>query len=153
MAALDLGCGEGRVSILLAEKGFSVDAVDRNQDSLDVLRGHIRGLQINNIKVYEVDIKKFKFQRNKYDLAVSLNLFHLLSDPDKFWLAQKVYCSMKPGPFAAILVKGTKINILKIFSKFDIPCQISFEADGVEYLYIELGKPPLMVRLRRIFGK
>jgi tellurite methyltransferase len=32
--ALDVGCGGGRNSILLAENGFTVDAVDRNKIAL-----------------------------------------------------------------------------------------------------------------------
>jgi len=32
--ALDIGCGGGRNSILLAENGFTVDAIDRNITAL-----------------------------------------------------------------------------------------------------------------------
>ena len=36
--ALDLGCGQGRNSLFLAQNGFDVTAVDQNELSLEILQ-------------------------------------------------------------------------------------------------------------------
>src|SRR5262245_48982446 len=56
-AVLDLGCGPGRHSAVLARKGFSVTAVDRSAFLLEKAREHAAGLPIEFV---QADMRAFR---------------------------------------------------------------------------------------------
>ena len=64
---LDLGCGSGRHSIYLNQKGFHVDGVDLSKKSLKQAEEH----QNEKLKFYLKDMRDFCFQ-NKYDIIINL---------------------------------------------------------------------------------
>jgi SAM-dependent methyltransferase len=62
--ALDIACGMGRNSKLLASRGFEVLAIDISPLALDSLKG------IENITTKEVDLDTYKLEEDSYDLIV-----------------------------------------------------------------------------------
>ncbi len=66
--ALDIAAGLGRNSKFLAEKGFTVDAVELS----DVAVKRLKTLH-KNINVIHEDLDFFNIQKNKYDLIVNIN--------------------------------------------------------------------------------
>ncbi len=62
--ALDIACGMGRNSRLLAKMGFMVEAIDISPLALNSLKG------IENIKTKEVDLDTYKLKEDFYDLIV-----------------------------------------------------------------------------------
>ncbi|RIY36196.1 SAM-dependent methyltransferase TehB [Psittacicella gerlachiana] len=66
---LDLGCGGGRNSVYLALNGFTIDAVDRNQESLEFLK-RITKQENFPITIKEYDINSASINSN-YDFIVS----------------------------------------------------------------------------------
>ncbi len=62
--ALDIACGMGRNSKLLANRGFEVLAIDISPLALDSLK------DIDNITTKEVDLDNYKLEENSYDLIV-----------------------------------------------------------------------------------
>ena len=67
---LDLGCGQGRNTLYLAEQGFDVTAYDLNQKMLQGLREIIEKEQLVNICVEERDLNKIEIE-GMYDLMIS----------------------------------------------------------------------------------
>ena len=65
--ALDRACGNGRNSLFLAEKGFSVDAVDIST----VATNHLAGRH-PKIKVICQDIDDWEIPQNRYELIVNI---------------------------------------------------------------------------------
>lgn len=65
--ALDLACGNGRNSIFLAQKGFSVDAVDIST----VATTHLAGRH-PKVNVICRDIDAWKIPPDRYDLIVNI---------------------------------------------------------------------------------
>ncbi len=67
---IDLACGTGRHSILFAERGFNVTAVDLSENLLSVARSTAEnlGLEINFVTA---DLRNFCIT-SKFDLAVNL---------------------------------------------------------------------------------
>ena len=65
--ALDIGAGNGRHSIFLAEQGFSVDAIDISDIGLAKFAGR-------HPKIHAVcaDLDTFEIPRNRYDLIVNI---------------------------------------------------------------------------------
>ena len=78
--ALDLGAGEGRNSLFLAEKGFDVTAVDISKEAIRKLERLALdcGVEING---FVGDIKDNDFREN-YDVILSIATLHFLGEED-----------------------------------------------------------------------
>lgn len=92
--ALDLGCGSGRHSLFLTQKGFLVDSVDSSQKVLERLKERIKVEMAPGITIINSDIEQFVADK-KYNLIIaasSLHFFQLKTIKDIFvkiknWLA------------------------------------------------------------------
>jgi cyclopropane fatty-acyl-phospholipid synthase-like methyltransferase len=78
---LDLACGAGRHSILFAQKGFKVTAVDLSENLLKVARHSAKEAKVN-INFVQTDIRHFCINK-KFDLLVSLFTSFGYFDNDK----------------------------------------------------------------------
>lgn len=67
---LDLGCGQGRNSLYLAEQGFDVTAYELNPRMLQTIRDIIEKEGITNITVEARDLNKIEIT-GEYDLMIS----------------------------------------------------------------------------------
>lgn len=75
---LDVGCGEGKNPIFLAENGFKdVDAFDLSQEGIDKL---LRIAYLKKVKVnaWVQDLTEYSFKKN-YDLIISYGTLHFVS--------------------------------------------------------------------------
>lgn len=69
--ALDVGCGSGRTSILLAKRGFKVDAFDIEPKVIDIAKELARKAQVDiNFSVVDFTQKADFYQREIYDLII-----------------------------------------------------------------------------------
>ena len=73
---LDLGCGDGRNALFLAEKGCSVTCVDFSEEALKRLHyfAELKGLAI---ETYQRDLCNYNFI-NDYDLIIAHGVLHFL---------------------------------------------------------------------------
>ncbi|GGZ90554.1 tellurite resistance methyltransferase TehB [Ignatzschineria ureiclastica] len=67
---LDLGCGQGRNSLYLAERGFELTSVDLNQMSIDGLIEIAAKEGLRNIQAQAYDINQAAISE-RYDLIIS----------------------------------------------------------------------------------
>lgn len=67
---LDLGCGQGRNSLYLAERGFELTSVDLNQMSIDGLMEIAAKEGLRNIQAQAYDINQAAISE-RYDLIIS----------------------------------------------------------------------------------
>ncbi|MDO4797766.1 MAG: class I SAM-dependent methyltransferase [Coriobacteriales bacterium] len=81
--ALDLGCGPGFFSILLADEGCAVSAVDMSAAMLERARANAAAAVPDaDIDFIQCDASRLPFADATFDLAVSRNLTWLLRDPE-----------------------------------------------------------------------
>lgn len=73
---LDLGCGKGRISLFLAEKGFNVYSVDHFQEALVFLQEKIRSKNMKNIKVFNCNFTDLCFEEHYFDAVISRSTLH-----------------------------------------------------------------------------
>ncbi len=76
---LELGCGTGNHALILAEKGYQVDAVDISIDMLEVSRKRLQNLPItvtSRVNFRHGDLQSVRTDK-KYDAVISL--FHVMS--------------------------------------------------------------------------
>lgn len=74
--ALDLGAGDGRNSLYLAQLGFLVTAVDVSEVGLDKLKRAARERKVEDkIETLEADVRKLSLPRKEFDLIVAETVF------------------------------------------------------------------------------
>jgi len=101
-AILDLGCGEGRNALFLAERGFDVTAVDISRHGITKLRSVAsdRGLAV---RAEVGDMRSWRFERD-FDLIISHGCLHLIERPAWQQLLQRVKNHTAPGGFNIVAV-------------------------------------------------
>lgn len=85
---LDLGIGQGRNSIPLAQLGYNVTGVDYSTNCLEICSKNCPELNL-----VHSDIREFHIEKNKYDLISSRCVLHFFHKNDTF----EVIKSIKDG--------------------------------------------------------
>ena len=81
--ALDLGCGPGFFSILLAEEGCRVDAVDLSSQMIDRAQANVKAAALQTrVSFHQCDAAHLPFGDESFDIVVSRNLTWLMRDPE-----------------------------------------------------------------------
>jgi len=80
--ALDVGAGEGRNSIFLAQNGFEVEAIDLIPEGLEKLKKLAKKLNLK-ISTKIIDVRKFKFLSNRYSLVISVAAIDFLKKSER----------------------------------------------------------------------
>jgi cyclopropane fatty-acyl-phospholipid synthase-like methyltransferase len=93
---LDLGCGNGRHSILLARKGYRVIGIDYSEGSLEIAREEV-GRQDLDIIFRQQDMRTLD-EVSSYDAVLMMDCaFGLFSDEENEDVFARVAKSLKPG--------------------------------------------------------
>lgn len=109
--ALDVGAGEGRNALFLAEKGFHVTAVDISQVAIDKLVRFAseRGIELETVVA---DILTYEITR-VYDAMISTVTLHFIPESETKTLIQRMKDSTQDGG----------VHVITAFSKRDIGAQ------------------------------
>jgi len=94
--ALDLGAGEGRYALYLANRGCTVAAIDRSNVGIKKMIEKSEELKLG-IQALAVDIADFKFAANYYDIVVAATILDHLPDKLRFETASRIKHALKPG--------------------------------------------------------
>lgn len=82
MRVLDAGCGDGVLSVMLAEKGAIVVGTDISEPNIDAAK-KIAVAQGLNIDFRVADIENLPFENNEFDIVVSSHVLEHIPDFDK----------------------------------------------------------------------
>jgi tellurite methyltransferase len=74
---LDVGCGEGRNAIFLAENGFDVDAFDISESGVEKAK-RIAASRNVRVNFWQQDLIQYNFEKN-YDIILSHGVLHLVT--------------------------------------------------------------------------
>jgi SAM-dependent methyltransferase len=106
---LDLCCGPGRHSIILARQGARVTAVDRSPFLLKKAKSRAE-LEKLDIEWVQEDMRSF-VRPDEFDLVISLfTSFGYFGDEENLTVLRNVFRSLAPGGFFIIDVMGKEIT-------------------------------------------
>ena len=122
---IDIGAGDGAISILAAKSGAEVVGFDIADKMIEL--GKTRIVDGNlNLRLYVDDAENFKEKESYFDKALCINVVHRLSNPEKC-LASTYNC-LKPGGKLVVFTMNNaspQFSLIKIYSKlrdfFNIP--------------------------------
>ncbi|MBU4683516.1 tellurite resistance methyltransferase TehB [Cedecea davisae] len=114
--ALDLGCGSGRNSLYLNQKGFDVTAWDKNPMSIANLNRIIETEGLSNIVTAEVNLNELTFD-GEYDFILSTVVMMFLERSTIPGLIANMQRCTKPGGYNLIVAA---------MDTEDFPCTVGF---------------------------
>lgn len=93
--AIDLGAGCGFQSIPLANRGFSVTAIDLDQKLLNELKANASNLDITTIQDDMINFEQYVDRKAELIICMTDTLLHLESKKKVSTLLQKIYVSLE----------------------------------------------------------
>ncbi len=137
--ALDLGCGEGRYSLFLAQKGYATLAIDRSRAGIEKLKKMAGTFQLP-ISAEVLDIENFVFEENQFDIIVGATVLDHLCRKLRHKTINGIKKSLKPE--GALYVNVFTVSDPGYRAKMDAaskikinPGNISDTAECMEYYF------------------
>ncbi len=140
-AVLDLGCGEGRHALFLAERGFEVTAVDISEHGIRKLhrQASTRGLPV---RAEIADMRSYHWDRD-FDLIISHGCLHLIDRTAWQLVLQRIGEHTYEGGYNVVVVFTDRLppppdlepfcvglfregELLAFYEKWDIQSQQSY---------------------------
>ena len=113
--ALDLGCGQGRNALFLAQQGFEVTAVDQNELALEILQSIVEQEDLEmTVGLYDINSAALT---QTYDLIVSTVVLMFLQADRIPAIIQNMQDQTNPGGYNLIVCA---------MDTEDYPCQVPF---------------------------
>jgi len=94
---IELGCGDGRLSLALAAQGAAVLAIDTGHAALAALLQVARERMLPGFSVLAAPIEDLTLPERSADLVVTCYALHRLRDADKARLITAAYGWLRPG--------------------------------------------------------
>ena len=115
---LDLGIGQGRNSIPLAELGFNVTGVDYSAKCLEICKN-----TCDKLNLVQCDIRNFNIEKDKYDLIQSRFVLQFLHKEDSYEIIKNIKSNIKINGIVYIYVfslNDPKYQKNSISSEFEL---------------------------------
>lgn len=115
---LDLGIGQGRNSIPLAELGFNITGVDYSTKCLEICKN-----TCNKLNLVKSDIRTFDIEKDKYDIILSGYVLHFLHKNDSYQIIENIKNNIKNNGIVYISVfslEDPRFNKPSTSSDFEI---------------------------------
>lgn len=113
--ALDLGCGQGRNALFLAQHGFEVTAVDQNELALEILQSIVEQEDLEmTVGLYDINSANLK---QSYDLIVSTVVLMFLQADRIPAIIRNMQDQTNPSGYNLIVCA---------MDTEDYPCQVPF---------------------------
>lgn len=82
---LEVGCGEGRYTGVLAYTGNNITAIDINEAQVNATRQRMDDLGFKNVQVQYADAQEYlKNNRGKFDIILALDVMEHMRNPQEF---------------------------------------------------------------------
>jgi len=89
--AVDLGCGNGRLTKKLSDRGFSVIGIDDSREMLDIAKDFYPELKFEKANALDFELEQ------KADVIFSNAVFHWIDEANQKRLAENLFSQLKSG--------------------------------------------------------
>lgn len=149
---LEIGCGAGSLTIPLAQRGFTVQAVDRVEEMLHLTRRAADEKKLGQrVRTARGDVHHLQFGANTFDLVIALGVIPWLPSSEKPLL--EMARVLKPGG-NLIVNADNRWRLNYILDPRRFPAFAAFRHTvGVVLERIHLRKPPASVARTRMHSR
>lgn len=97
--ALDLGCGEGRDTIMLLNRGFQVSALDASRVGIAKMLGRsdMTDEMRRRLKTFVQDIREWQWAERSFDLIIGTTILDHLNEDECAAVERGIIQTAKPG--------------------------------------------------------
>ena len=92
--ALDIGAGDGEISLWLATQGYEVDALELDQQRASHLQTLFTSFPIH---LHPVDVLEFSIPSKHYSLIIASAVLHFINPMHHLMLAERLVEGLTPG--------------------------------------------------------
>ncbi len=103
---LDMGCGDGALTYLVAREGYDVFGVDNSPEGIEIAKNKFREYGLNNNFLIE-NVENTRLKSDSFDIVYSSDVIEHLENPQK--IIMEAYRLLKKGGFF-ILTTPYKIS-------------------------------------------
>ncbi len=107
---LDLGCGRGRGSSVLADYAEKVVAIDISADTIS--ENKRRYVNKGNLVFKEMNAEKLELEDNNFDVVISFEVIEHVDNPDIF--LREIKRVLKSSGFAFLTTPNRKVRLLPL---------------------------------------
>jgi SAM-dependent methyltransferase len=136
--ALDLGCGNGRNSIFLAQNGFDVDAVDFSQTAIDWATERIKQAG-TPVSLHCQSVFDLQFEPESYDLVYDSGCFHHIPPHRRRQYVELVSKALKPGGWFGLTCfrpeGGSGLSDSEVYEKRSIGGGLGYTEDQLRSIW------------------
>lgn len=97
LEVLDVGCGTGRGTVMLGQKGYSVIGIDYTKEMLRKAKEKRKNLKLTNISFRQGNAKELPFKDNSFGCITSFNFIHMFGLESQKVLINEMARVLKPG--------------------------------------------------------
>jgi SAM-dependent methyltransferase len=154
---LELGCGPGRNAIYLAEKGFSVDAVDSSLEGLEWAKERAEEKQVK-INFINENIFHWDYEEGAYDFVYDSGCFHHIPPHRRVNYLDLVEKALKPGGYFALTafieegpLGGAKMTDWDVYRLKSMKGGLGYSEEKLKTIFH--GFSPIEIRLMKELPK
>lgn len=93
-SGLDLACGAGRHTFLMADNGFTALGIDSSMSAVNFAKEKAKKLNYENACFKCSNVQEIILEKEAYDLIIVWGLFHYLDKNDREGLIKKIYSAL-----------------------------------------------------------
>ena len=116
-SVLDVGCGAGRVSILLHERGLDVVGIDVSEPLVESARSRFPEL---DFRVEDIRTTEFPDERFDYVVFSYFGLDYILPERERKAALREIYRLLKPGGLVVISSHNSWHNLVSVRDFVDL---------------------------------
>jgi|SRR5690554_872812 len=105
---VDIACGAGRHTILMAQMGIEALGIDGSKAAIDFAEKRAKRFALNNITFQNELVQNLEFPEELFDLVICWGLFHYLSSEEQDALVKKIWKILKPKGFLLGTLRSTE---------------------------------------------
>lgn len=127
---LDLGCGTGRHTVMLAKAGFDVYGMDVSKEGLRLTRRWLKELNLKAKLKHASCYKRFPFKDNFFDAIISIQVIHHAKIDKIRYCISEIERVLKPcGIIFITFAKSRYGNIPKRFKIIELRTYVKVEGE------------------------